>query len=160
MNYTKPPQFKITHSQINRRELLLGLGAAASTFALSGNAVAEKSNHDHSTHSAKMPAVLDAATNCINKGNRCIAHCLSAWKEGNLDLAECASKVYEMNAICGAFTMLLASNSSYVKEYAVMCASVCKECADECRKHDDHLECRECAEACEELIKAIETEIS
>ena len=155
MNNTEIQQEELKDHQIRRREVMLGLGAVASTLAFSGNTMAEMSGHDHSKHSAKYPAVLDAASNCTDKGYRCLAHCLAAWNHGNLDLAECANKVNEMIAVCGGFTMLLASNSSYVNEYAKMCSSVCKDCADECRKHDDHLECRECAEACEELIDQI-----
>ena len=141
---------------ISRREVILGLGAAASTLALSGTSMAEMSGHDHSKHSAKRPDVLDAASDCIDKGDRCIAHCLAAWNHGDLSLAACASKVNEMLAICGGFTMLLASNSKYVEEYASLCSAVCEECAEECRKHDDHKECRECGEACEALVDAIE----
>ena len=143
-------------NQMSRRNLILGLGAAASTLALSGNAVAEMSDHGHSQHSVKRPDVLDAAAECTDKGERCIAHCFAAWNHGNLDLAECASKVNETIAICGAFSTLLASNSKYATEYSKICSAVCDECAEECRKHDDHLECRECAEACEALIKAID----
>ena len=144
------------HSQISRRDVILGLGAAASTFALSGNAMAEMSHHDHSHHSAKRPDVLDAAAECTDKGERCIAHCFAAWKDGDLELAECASKVNETIAICGAFSTLVASNSKHAAEYSKICSTVCEECAEECRKHEDHLECRECAEACEALIKAID----
>ena len=140
---------------ISRRELLLGLGAAAAV-AYSGNATAAMPGHDHSKHKAQQPGVLDAANNCIDKGQRCIAHCMVAWTEGDLELAQCAKKVHEMQAICGAFSYLLASNSKYLKEYSRICRSVCQECAKECRKHDEHHECRHCAEACEAIIKAID----
>ena len=141
---------------ISRRDVLFGLGAAAATLAISENAIAAMPGHDHSKHSAQQPAVLDATNNCTDKGTRCISHCLVAWNEGDLDLAVCAKKVNEMNAICGGFSKLLAANSNHVKDYAKICKSVCKECAKECRKHDKHHECRECAEACEALIKAID----
>lgn len=140
---------------VSRRELLLGLGAAAATMALSDSAMASMPGHDHSKHSAQQPEVLDATNNCTDKGTRCISHCLVAWNEGDLDLAACAKKVNEMNAVCGGFAKLLSANSSHLKAYAKICKSVCKECARECRKHDQHIECRECAEACEALVKAI-----
>jgi len=139
---------------ISRRELLLGLGAVAAV-ATTGSATAAMPGHDHSKHSAQQPKLLDATNNCTDKGQRCIAHCLVSWTEGDLELAKCAKKVQEMQAICGAFSYLLASNSLYIKEYAQICESVCKECAKECRKHDQHHECRDCAEACEELVKSI-----
>ena len=140
---------------MSRRDVLLGLGAAAATLAVSGNAMAEMPGHNHSKHSAQQPAVLDAVNNCTDKGTRCISHCLVAWNEGDLDLAACAKKVNEMNAICGAFSKLLAANSNHVKDYAKICKSVCTECAKECRKHDEHIECKDCAEACEALVKEI-----
>jgi Cys-rich four helix bundle protein (predicted Tat secretion target) len=143
-------------TQISRRDLLLGLGTAAAALAFSGNAMAAMPGHDHSKHSPQQPAVLDAANNCTDKGTRCISHCLVAWTEGDLDLAACAKKVNEMNAICGGFSKLLAANSNHVNDYAKICKSVCKECARECREHDQHIECRECAEACEALIKEID----
>lgn len=143
-------------NKISRRDILLGLGATAATLAVSGNAMAAMPGHDHSKHSAQQPAVLDAANNCTYKGTLCISHCLVAWNEGDLDLATCAKKVNEMNAICEGFSNLLAANSNHVKDYVKICKSVCKECAKECRKHDQHIECRECAKACEALIKTID----
>jgi Cys-rich four helix bundle protein (predicted Tat secretion target) len=143
-------------TQISRRNVLLGLGTAAATLAVSGNAMSAMPGHNHSKHSAQQPAVLDAANICTDKGTRCISHCLVAWNEGDLDLAECAKKVNEMNAVCNGFSKLLAANSNHIKDYAKICKSICKECAEECRKHDQHIECSECAEACEALIKAID----
>jgi len=140
---------------ISRRDVLLGLGAAAATMAFSENTMAAMPGHDHSKHSAQQPAVLDATNNCTDKGTRCISHCLVAWTESDLELAACAKKVNEMNAICGGFSKLLAANSNHIKAYAKICKAVCKECAKECRKHDMHIECRECAEACESLVKVI-----
>jgi Cys-rich four helix bundle protein (predicted Tat secretion target) len=143
-------------TQISRRDVLLGLGAAAATFTVGGNAMAAMPGHDHSKHTAQQPAVLEAVNICTDKGTRCISHCLVAWNEGDLELAACAKKVNEMNAICDGFSKLLAANSNHANEYAKICKSVCKECAEECRKHDEHHECRECAEACEALVKAID----
>ena len=140
---------------ISRRDVLLGIGAAAATMAYSGNAMAAMPGHNHSKHSAQQPKVLEATNNCTDKGTRCISHCLVAWTESDLELAACAKKVNEMNAVCGAFAKLLAANSGHLKAYARICKSVCKECAKECRKHDKHIECRECAKACETLVKAI-----
>jgi Cys-rich four helix bundle protein (predicted Tat secretion target) len=141
---------------ISRRDILFGMGAATATLALSENTFAAMPGHDHSKHSTQQPDVLNAVNNCTDKGTRCISHCLVAWNEGDLELAACAKKVNEMNAICGGFSKLLAANSNHVNAYAKICKSVCKECAKECREHDQHIECRECAEACEALIKVID----
>ena len=144
-----------TEHDINRRDLLLGLGAAAASMTYAGTAVAAMPGHDHSKHSARQPKVLDAVNDCVDKGTRCISHCLVAWTESDLELADCAKKVNEMNAICDGFSKILAANSSHVKDYAIICKAVCNECSEECSKHDKHIECRQCAEACDALVKAI-----
>jgi Cys-rich four helix bundle protein (predicted Tat secretion target) len=139
---------------ISRRELLLGLGAAA-TVACAAPAMAAMPGHDHSQHSAQQPDMLDATNACVDKGERCIAHCLVSFQEGDLQLADCAAKVHEMQAICGAFSYLLAANSSYVSDYAAICARVCEDCEKECRKHEEHIECKACANACADVVDQI-----
>ena len=139
---------------ISRREALLAMGAAA-TAAYAGSAAAAMPGHNHSSHKPQHPVVLDATNVCLDKGQRCIAHCLVSFVEGDTELAECASKVHEMHAICGAFSFLVASNSEYSREYAGICVSVCEDCAKICREHDEHFECRDCADACEDVVKAI-----
>jgi len=139
---------------INRREVLLAMGAAA-TAAYAGPAAAAMKGHDHSTHKPQHPAVLDATNECTDKGQRCIAHCLVSFIEGDTELAKCASKVHEMQAICGAFSYLVAANSEYSKEYTKICITACEDCEKECREHDEHFECKDCADACAALVKAI-----
>lgn len=143
------------HPGISHRDLLLGMGAAA-TLAYTAPAGAAMPGHDHSKHAAQNPELLGAVNTCLDKGQRCIAHCLTSFREGDLTMAECASKVHEMQAICQAFSYLLASNSGYRKQFAPLCLAACKDCAKECRKHDEHVECRQCAEACEATVEAID----
>ena len=144
---------------LTRRELLLGLGAAA-TVAYAGNAAAAMPGHDHSKHSAQQPESLAAANDCLDKGQRCIAHCLVSFQEGDTSLADCAAKVHEMQAICGAFSYLLAANSDYLKAYAGVCEQVCQDCEKECRKHEKHIECTACADACAELVDQIKLRLA
>ncbi len=144
---------------ISRRDVLLGMGAAAS-LAYAGTAGAAMPEHDHSKHTAQKPDVLNAANVCLDKGQRCIAHCLVSFTEGDTELADCAMKVQEMQEICDAFSYLLAANSSYVKEYSAICEKVCKDCAKECRKHEKHIECKACAEACDDIVAAIQLHLS
>jgi Cys-rich four helix bundle protein (predicted Tat secretion target) len=87
---------------------------------------------------------------------RWIAHCLVSYKEGDLELADCAAKVHEMEAICRAFTYLLAANSTYVKAYASVCEQACKDCEKECLKHERHIECKACADACAATVDQIQ----
>ena len=145
---------------VSRREVLLGMGAVAG-MAYAGSASASTSNkHDHSKHSVQLPEVMDAVNACLDKGRRCIAHCLVSFTEGDTELAECASKVHEMQAVCDGFAYLVASNSSYTKEYSAICEKVCTDCAKECRKHEKHKECEACANACDDIVDAIKLSLS
>ena len=147
-------------SSLSRRDVLLGMGAVA-TAAYAGAAVSAMPGHDHSKHTAQQPDLLNATNVCLDKGQRCIAHCLVSFQEGDTKLAKCASKVHEMQAVCGAFSYLLAGNSEYVKAYASICEKVCLDCEKECRKHEDeHLECKACAEACAEVVDQIKLRLS
>jgi len=146
------------NSAISRREVLLGMGAAAMVYA--GNALAATPGHDHSKHSAQLPDLLDAVNNCLDKGQRCISHCLVSFKEGDIKLAECAAKVHEMQAICDAFSYLLASNSQYIKAFSSVCEQVCKDCEKECMKHKEHIECKACGKACADVVDQIKLRIS
>ena len=149
-----------TTTGISRRDMLLGMGAAA-TMAYAGSAVAKASHdHDHSKHATQLTDLMDAVNACTDKGRRCISHCMVSFTEGDTELAQCASKVHEMMAVCGGFAYLVASNSSYIKDYAQVCEKVCKDCAEECKKHDKHIECDACARACEDVIDAIKLSVA
>ena len=152
-------QDKGTSIKSRRREILLGIGtAAAATYA--GSALSATSTHDHSKHIAQQPDLLDAANQCLDKGQRCIAHCLVTYQEGDLELADCAFKVNEMLAVCRAFSYLLAANSEYIKEYARVCEKVCADCEKECRKHEKHVECKACAQACSDIVALIQLQLT
>jgi len=144
---------------ISRREILQGLGVAAA-MAYAGNAVSAMPGHDHSKHTAQQPGLLDAVNNCVDKGERCIAHCLASFREGDVALADCASKVHEMQAICGAYSYLVASNSEYIKAYAGVCEQVCADCEKECMKHKEHIECKACGEACADVVDQIKLSLA
>ena len=149
-----PPPAGVSTAGISRREVLVGLGAGAA-LGLSGAAFSAMPGHDHSKHAPRHGDLLDAVNVCLDKGQRCIAHCLVSFREGDVTLADCASKVHEMQAICAAFSYLLAANSEYLEASYRVCETVCSDCARECRKHDEHHECRACAEACEGVVDAI-----
>ena len=139
---------------VSRRQLLLGAGAALAA-GYAGVAAAAMPGHDHSKHAPKHLDLLTSIDDCLAKGQRCIAHCLVSFKEGDVALADCAAKVHEMQAVCNGFSYLLAANSEYTEAYQKLCEKVCSDCAKECRKHDEHHECRACAEACEAAVDAI-----
>lgn len=139
---------------ISRRDVLLGMGAAAAV-AYAGNAVSAMPGHDHSKHSSQHPGLLEAVNDCLDRGQRCIAHCLVSFQEGDMALADCAAKVHEMQAVCGGFSYLVAANSGYISEYAKVCEQVCQDCEKECMKHKEHIECKACADACVALVDQI-----
>ena len=151
---TQTNQNEKKHPEMSRRELLIGMGAAAAA-AYAGSAVSAMPGHDHSKHTAQQPALLDVINACVDKGERCIAHCLVSFQEGDLELADCAAKVHEMQAICGAYSYLLAANSKYSRAYAAVCKQVCEDCEKECKKHEKHVECDACAKACAEVVDQI-----
>ena len=140
---------------MSRREFLVGAGAVASLAASGAAFGAAAQVHDHASHAPRHPALLAAVNDCVAKGQSCIAHCLVTFKEGDMSLADCAAKVHEMDVVCKAFSYLLAANSSYLLDYSALCSEVCKDCEDECRKHDQHIECKACADACAEVIADI-----
>jgi Cys-rich four helix bundle protein (predicted Tat secretion target) len=146
-------------SGLTRRDVLLGIGAIASV-AYAGAAVSAMPRHDHSKHSPQLPELLTAATDCVDKGQRCITHCLVSFREGDVSLAECASKVHEMQAVCTAFSYLLAANSEYIKAYAPVCEQVCTDCEKACLEHKEHIECKACADACVNLVDQIKLRLS
>ena len=148
-----------TAEGISRRDVLLGMGAAA-TMAYAGSVPAAAKEHDHSKHSTQLTDLMDAVNSCTDKGRRCISHCMVSFTEGDTDLAACASKVQEMLSICDGFAYLVASNSSYTKEYSRVCEKVCTDCAKECRKHEKHIECEACANACDDIVDAIKLSLS
>ncbi len=148
-----------TGDGISRRDMLLGMSAVAS-MAYAGSVPAASKEHDHSKHSTQLTDLMDAVNNCTDKGRRCISHCMVSFTEGDTELAKCASKVQEMMAVCGGFAYLVASNSSYTKDYAQVCEKVCADCAKECKKHDEHKECKACAAACDDIIDAIKLSFS
>ncbi len=129
-----------TQQALSRRDMLIGLGAAtaaiysSSTMSeMKGHDHHEHMKHDHSKHRVQQPDVLRAINNCMDVEQRCLAHCLVSFQEGDTTLAKCAARVNEAHAICQGFSSLLAANSDYIKDYAKLCARACKDCEDECR---------------------------
>ena len=143
---------------VSRRRLLLGAGAVI-TAAAAGVAFADThSTHaDHGAHGAKYTGLAEATYDCIARGQACTHHCLEEFKAGSTSLADCAARVQEMTAVCGAFGYLVAADAPRLKEYARVCVDVCKDCEKECRKHEEHHSaCKACAEACARLVTLVE----
>ncbi len=152
---------------MDRRTVLKGAGAAVAAAFTASALAADKvghDQHDHGSHdshdhhehaaSAKLDALMQAAGDCAQKGELCLAHCLVLLGNGEREMAACAKSVNQTIAICRALETLAGQGSPYADKLAVMAIDVCKECEDECRKHEKkHAECKACADACAACLK-------
>lgn len=137
---------------MNRRELLgqstLALGALAAT-SVSGMALAATSK--------ESAGLLSAAQDCLTVGQECLTHCIESLSTGDKMMAECAKTVRDTIAACEGLIALAASNSKHLKEYAAVCAKICRDCEAACKKHAQHHDiCKRCMEACANCAKACE----
>ncbi len=140
---------------MDRRELLQS--AAAITFA--AVATTASSAEDHSQHhghggSSKYQSLISATSDCVAKGQTCLAHCLVLLGSGDKGMADCAKSVNQMLALCAALQNLAAQNSTLTPALAKITLDACNECEKNCKKHaDKHAECKACMEACVECSK-------
>jgi Cys-rich four helix bundle protein (predicted Tat secretion target) len=141
---------------MNRREILLG-GVALASAAIVSNAQAAEKEHAHEHHhhgAAANSGLLNAAADCIQKGEVCVNHCLYLLGQGEKEMAACAKSVHQVIAICGALQQLANLESSYLPRLAAVAMDICKKCEDECKKHaDKHEECKACGESCAACYK-------
>jgi Cys-rich four helix bundle protein (predicted Tat secretion target) len=133
---------------MNRRDSLIGAGAALFAAAQT-SALAQEMAHDHShMHGAVANGLLAATADCVVKGQACIAHCLILLGEGDKDMAACAKTVNQVLAMCSALQALTAQQSKMVPAMAKLTMEACEVCEKECRKHEKHAECKACADSC------------
>jgi hypothetical protein len=68
-------------SGICRRDLLVGMGLTAMAYTPVASAMEhEHAKHDHSKHKPQQEGVLESVNVCLDKGQRCIAHCLTMFQ--------------------------------------------------------------------------------
>ena len=136
---------------MNRRELLLG-GLALAGAAIVSNAEAAEHDAMMMHHHHDVPANLALATSasdCIQKGEVCLNHCLELLGQGEKEMADCAKSVNQMLALCGALQQLANQNSKLLPKLAALAMDACNQCEDECKKHaDKHEACKACGESC------------
>jgi Cys-rich four helix bundle protein (predicted Tat secretion target) len=114
----------------------------------------DHSGMDHSAMGSKHKAVIDTASDCIAKGEVCVAHCLEMLKAGDTSLVDCMKSVSIMMPMCAALMRLAALDATRLKELAAVCKDVCSDCEAECKKHaDKHAVCKACMESCTACIK-------
>jgi Cys-rich four helix bundle protein (predicted Tat secretion target) len=138
---------------MNRRESFVG--AAGVLLAAAGtSATAQEVAHDHShMHGSPLAGLLAATSDCVAKGQACIAHCLVLLRDGDKVMADCAQSVSQTIALCQALESLAAQQSPLVPALAKVTLEACQSCEKECRKHEQHAQCKACAESCVACIK-------
>lgn len=143
---------------MNRREMLMGVAAAAATIT-AGRAFAESHEHMDHTHMAHDHAsnpnqkLIDAAADCVTKAQLCLSHCIVSMGKGETDLAACANSASQVEATCATLQKLAALNSKHLAAYAKVAMDICKDCEEECKKTEKHPECKACMEACAACYK-------
>src|SRR5512135_119406 len=141
---------------MNRRDLLLGAAAMAAA-ATTGKAFASEHEHDHMNMAmahdhhamaARNDKLIAVAADCVAKANVCLQHCLVLLGEGDTKMAACAQSSSQAAAVCVALQQLASAQSSHLPQMAKLAMDICKECEEECRKTEQHPECKACKEAC------------
>jgi hypothetical protein len=94
---------------------------------------------------------IDACLECAAICNYCASADLK--EKDTAMMSRCVQLDMECAAICTVAAQLMSLGSEHAKEVCMICSKICKECAEECEKHDnDH--CRECAESCRKCEQA------
>jgi Cys-rich four helix bundle protein (predicted Tat secretion target) len=139
---------------MNRRQLIQSAGAIALAAITEAAFSADDHQHHHHGGGSKFQLLINSASDCVAKGDACIAHCLVLLGQGDKEMATCAQSVSQLTAVCGALQKLAAQQSKNTAALAKVALEVCGECEKECRKHESkHAECKACAESCAECIK-------
>jgi len=105
-------------------------------------------HHHHPGAGSKHSALIDASHACMTTGDACINHCLESLGTGDKSLGECAKSVEAMLPMVTATAKLAAQDGKRLKELAAVCGKACRDCEAECKKHEQHPECKACGEAC------------
>ncbi len=127
---------------MNRRQVLGGVGVLAATAA------AARQGLSGSTVGIVDRPLVDAASDCVSKGQVCLSHCHEMLANGDKSMAACAKSVSELLAVCGALLALAAQGAPSLPKLAAVAFDVCTRCEAECLKHAQHPPCKDCADAC------------
>jgi len=88
---------------------------------------------------------IKACLKCAMACEVCAAACLR--EEKVQMMTRCIELDRDCADICRLAATLMARQSDYVKEFCRLCAKVCRDCAEECGRHQvEH--CQRCAEMC------------
>ena len=142
---------------MDRRELLGVIGVASLAVTTAAQAAdqptVERGHRDHAAM-GKYGELVAATSHCVNKGESCLAHCITLLGDGEKELAACAKTVEDIIASCTSLRQMAAANSPHVAKLASVVGDICNDCETECRKHQkNHRVCHDCAEACAQCAK-------
>ena len=131
---------------MQRREVLVGLGATAAAAVVTS---AFAQDHSHHQGTAINQAVINSASECVSTGEVCLNLCNDVLAQGDKSMADCAKSVSQLVVVCGALRSLAAQNAPALPKMARVAMDVCQDCEAQCRKHEKmHAECKACADAC------------
>ncbi len=140
--------------------LLAGTGILASARSARAQDDPHAGHMDHSAHeghdqsASQHQALVEAALDCVTKGEACVPHCVGLMEKGDTSLAECLKSVLAMMPLCTAVARLASLDVPRLKDLAKLCGEVCAECEKVCRKHaEHHAVCKACAESCAVFVK-------
>ncbi|MBI4827567.1 MAG: Csp1 family four helix bundle copper storage protein [Nitrospinae bacterium] len=145
---------------MNRRELLIGTGAAA-LAALSSTVAARAApqadphaGHKMAAAGNKYAAVIAASMECQKVAMECENHIYQTFAAGDTSLAKCAALIAEMQAICHATAKAASLDSARAKALIKACMESGQDCEKECRSHAaKHDICRVTADACKKCVE-------
>ena len=147
---------------MDRREMLKGtigglMLAAAGNSVFAAEHAGHSADHQH-MHGMSMnqhQSLIDAAADCMKKGQACLSHGIHLWSGGeNKGMAICAMRVNEMIAACAALEQLASYDSAHLVKMARVVMDVCQDCEKECRKFEkEHVQCKQAADSCDACFK-------
>lgn len=156
-----PRQTDSSSSTVNRREMMLGVGAVGAGLlaaTLAADSARADSHNSHGGHGqgpqvAPHQALIESALACVKDGAICLDECIVLLGTGNPSMKECIRSVSNMLPACDALARLAALNSAHLQKMAAVCVDICVDCERECKAHaDKHWQCRRCMESCQHCI--------
>ncbi|QTM98766.1 four-helix bundle copper-binding protein [Sediminibacillus dalangtanensis] len=93
----------------------------------------------------KYQELLNTLHDCMVQCNHCYDACLE--EDDVKMMAPCIRLDRECADICGYLAQAITRGTPYVAELASVCAKICEDCGNECKKHEQE-HCQKCADIC------------
>jgi hypothetical protein len=135
---------------LNRRDLLLGLGLAGASLCTPASAAPSPEHH-----SPAADACARAAAECLAACARAFRHCLGYLARGEARHIRCLEACSDASAFCSACVQ-----TCHGPRFAVACEAcqaACAACAGECEKLPEDPVLQECARACRQCAQLCRT---